>query len=71
MWTPGVPFGRLQQRRPRALGYRAGRIDGIYGPQTAAVEAFQMSEGLVPDGEVGTRTASGPGVEWVDGRGGF
>jgi peptidoglycan hydrolase-like protein with peptidoglycan-binding domain len=39
------------QRRLRALGFHAGPIDGIYGPQTAAaVQGLQMSEGLVSDG---------------------
>jgi peptidoglycan hydrolase-like protein with peptidoglycan-binding domain len=54
------------QRRLRALGFHAGPIDGIYGPQTAAaVQGFQMSEGLVSDGEVGRVTARALGVEWV------
>jgi peptidoglycan hydrolase-like protein with peptidoglycan-binding domain len=46
------------QRRLRALDFHAGPLDGIYGPQTAAaVQRFQMSEGLVSDGEVGRVTA--------------
>jgi len=38
-------------------GYNVGPIDGLYGPQTqAAVQAFQKSKGLVPDGIVGPLT---------------
>jgi len=34
-----------------------GVIDGIYGPHTeAAVRAFQLQNGMVPDGEVGQTT---------------
>lgn len=38
-------------------GYNVGPIDGNFGPQTkAAVQAFQSSHGLVPDGIVGPLT---------------
>jgi cell wall-associated NlpC family hydrolase len=34
-----------------------GLIDGVYGPHTeAAVRAFQLRNGLVPDGELGPQT---------------
>lgn len=38
-------------------GFNPGAIDGIYGPHTeAAVRAYQLSMGLVPDGEAGAVT---------------
>lgn len=38
-------------------GYNVGPIDGMFGAQTqAAVQAFQKSKGLVPDGIVGPLT---------------
>jgi peptidoglycan hydrolase-like protein with peptidoglycan-binding domain len=53
------------QRRLRKLGFHSGPIDGVYGPQTAAaVQAFQMSKQLLPDGEVGKDTAKSLGVGW-------
>jgi hypothetical protein len=53
------------QRRLRKLGFHAGPIDGVYGPQTAAaVQAFQMSRGLLNDGEAGAQTAKALGVKW-------
>jgi putative chitinase len=46
------------QTRLRARGFPPGAADGNFGPGTeAAVIAFQKSEGLVPDGAVGTLTA--------------
>lgn len=40
-----------------ALGYFAGRIDGIFGDRTkAAVKAFQRHNGLTADGIVGSKT---------------
>ncbi len=45
------------------LGYATGRIDGIYGPQTAhAVTLFQNDRGLVADGEVGPVTLQALGL---------
>jgi N-acetylmuramoyl-L-alanine amidase len=42
----------------RNLHFDPGPIDGIYGPRTvAAVNAFQLTEGLLADGEVGPETA--------------
>jgi peptidoglycan L-alanyl-D-glutamate endopeptidase CwlK len=44
-------------------GFPPGTIDGNFGPGTeAAVIAFQRSEGLTPDGVVGTDTAQALGV---------
>src|SRR5690242_18022099 len=46
-----------------ALGFNPGAIDGEFGPgTTAAVNAFQRSEGLLPDAVVGPRTAAALGL---------
>lgn len=53
------------QRRLKEEGFHPGAIDGIYGMQTvAAVSAFQITRGLVADGEVGQETALALGVEF-------
>ncbi|MCB9464275.1 MAG: peptidoglycan-binding protein [Candidatus Eisenbacteria bacterium] len=46
-------MGRCRSRSgPK--GVRTGAIDGIYGPQTAAaMQVFQIREGVAVDGEVG------------------
>jgi hypothetical protein len=45
------------QRALAAAGFAPGRIDSIYGAQTAdAVMRYQAASGLVPDGEVGPAT---------------
>lgn len=42
------------QLRLSALGFQRGRVDGIFGPDTAdAVASFQRNAGLVSDGVVG------------------
>ncbi len=47
------------QKRLRKLGFSPGLIDGKFGTSTrVAVIAFQRSEGLLPDGIVGSRTAA-------------
>ena len=46
-----------------AKGFDPGVPDGEFGPHTnAAVVAFQLFQGLVPDGEVGSQTAKKLGV---------
>jgi hypothetical protein len=51
------------QRSLKAAKYDPGEIHGTYGPETqAAVIAFQIMKGLVPDGEVGSVTAKALGV---------
>jgi hypothetical protein len=41
------------QRLLAALGYRPGRVDGVYGRQTdRAIRAFQQREGVKADGKV-------------------
>ena len=53
----GSPRVRDLQRRLAVAGYPAGRVDGLFGPQTArAVLAFQASHGLPVDGVVGGLT---------------
>lgn len=48
---------RAIQQRLVALGFMAGDVDGIFGPQTAhAVRMLQARKGLVADGEVGRLT---------------
>jgi putative chitinase len=55
------------QTRLQMRGFSPGAIDGIFGPGTeAAVVAFQKSEGLVPDGIVGTSTAMALGFVGPD-----
>lgn len=58
----GIDVMELQERL-KTIGFDPGRIDGVYGPSTAAaIRRFQASEGLLPDGIVGERTweALGP-----------
>ena len=55
------------QRALKKAGLDPGGIDGIFGTQTqAAVIAFQLAKGLVPDGEVGPKTARALAVELPD-----
>ena len=47
------------QLRLGSLGFDAGRVDGIFGPDTAsAVEEFQLNGGLVVDGVCGEATTA-------------
>ena len=47
------------QRRLGALGFSAGRVDGILGPETAdAISAFQENVGLTADGICGPDTVA-------------
>ncbi|MGH9579668.1 MAG: peptidoglycan-binding domain-containing protein [Terriglobales bacterium] len=55
---------RELQRALKAASFNPGPIDGEFGPMTqAAVVAFQLSHGMVADGEVGPRTAKALGIE--------
>jgi N-acetylmuramoyl-L-alanine amidase len=55
---------RTIQRALRDAGVNPGRIDGVFGPLTAAaVAAFQSMKGLIVDGEVGRQTARKLGIE--------
>jgi peptidoglycan hydrolase-like protein with peptidoglycan-binding domain len=58
-------FVRTVQRALKAEGFNPGPIDGLYGLQTvAAVNAFQITHGLVPDGEVGPQTTKALGISF-------
>lgn len=47
------------QRRLGTLGFSAGRVDGILGPETAAaISAFQQNAGLTADGICGPDTVA-------------
>ena len=47
------------QLRLGSLGFDAGRVDGIFGPDTArALEEFQLNSGLVSDGVCGEATTA-------------
>lgn len=51
------PNVKLIQSLLNRIGYNAGPVDGVFGPQTRqAVIAFQRNNGLVPDGIVGPAT---------------
>ncbi|MBN1530001.1 MAG: peptidoglycan-binding protein [Thermoleophilaceae bacterium] len=55
----GSPRVRTLQRRLRAAGFRAGPVDGKFGPQTElAVNSLQGKSDLVVDGVVGARTSA-------------
>jgi putative chitinase len=60
--STGPQVARLQDVL-RMRGFNPGATDGIFGGGTqAAVIAFQRSEGLLPDGIVGARTAAALGL---------
>jgi N-acetylmuramoyl-L-alanine amidase len=64
--TPPLMTGdkvREIQQKLKAAGFDPGSVDGEFGPHThAAVVAFQLSLGLLPDGEVGPQTAQALGI---------
>lgn len=58
----GALVTRLQQALA-ARGFSPGDVDGAYGPHTAAaVHAFQLSQGLLADGEAGDKTLKALGL---------
>jgi N-acetylmuramoyl-L-alanine amidase len=64
--TPPMTGAKVReiQQQLAAAGFDPGRIDGAFGPHThAAVVAFQLSNGLAGDGEVGPQTARALGVQ--------
>ncbi len=59
--TRGDDVTELQQRLG-SLGFDAGHVDGVFGPDTeAAVRLFQHNQGVNPDGMVGTETTQALG----------
>ena len=64
--TQPMMTGDKVKRIQQALidkGFDPGSPDGEFGPHTsAAVVAFQLSQGLTPDGEVGPQTAKALGI---------
>ena len=51
------------QQALKALKFDPGQVDGMFGPHTeAAVRAFQLSNGMVPDGEAGPATFTALGL---------
>jgi N-acetylmuramoyl-L-alanine amidase len=58
----GALVERLQ-RRLAERGFSPGDIDGAFGPHTAAaVHAFQLTQGMVADGEAGRQTLQALGL---------
>lgn len=58
--TKEIQRSLLRQKPP----LNPGPIDGIYGQKTAAaVFAYQLANGLVPDGQVGPETAASLGIK--------
>jgi peptidoglycan hydrolase-like protein with peptidoglycan-binding domain len=54
--SKGEAVTRLQEGLHQ-LGYDAGAVDGIFGPNTErAVKEFQTNNGLAADGVVGPKT---------------
>jgi len=52
------------QKALKAAGFNPGPLDGDFGAMTqAAVVSFQVTRGLVPDGEVGPKTAKALAVQ--------
>jgi N-acetylmuramoyl-L-alanine amidase len=61
------PMVKKIQRSLKRAGFDPGGVDGVFGAQTqAAVVAFQLSKGLVPDGEVGPKTAKALNIDLPD-----
>lgn len=55
---------RAIQQQLKALGFRVGAADGVYGEQTAsALREFQRSQGLRPYGVIDRDTLSALGVD--------
>lgn len=60
---PGKELIMSLQNRLNELGFDAGKVDGILGPNTyAAVQAFQYKHGLPADGYPDTETLNAIGV---------
>ena len=54
---------RALQSRLRALGFYSGAVDGVWGQGTqAAIERFQQSRGLQPNGQLNPLTVNALGL---------
>lgn len=63
MGSSGNEVSQIQSRL-KQWGYYSGAIDGIFGTATRdAVIKFQKSNGLTPDGVVGSKTLASIGIE--------
>lgn len=63
MGSSGNEVSQIQSRL-KQWGYYSGAIDGIFGTATRdAVIKFQKSNGLTPDGVVGSKTLAAIGIE--------
>jgi membrane-bound lytic murein transglycosylase B len=55
---------RQVQQKLNEMGYDAGKVDGIWGPNTqAAVRSFQHAKGLQATGTLDEQTADALGVD--------
>jgi len=55
---------REAQRKLNDMGFRAGQVDGVWGPQTqAALRNFQQSKGLETTGRLNQQTMKALGLE--------
>lgn len=60
----GAEMIREVQQALNDKGYKAGRVDGIWGPKTEnALKQYQQAEGLQPTGQPDEQTLSSLGVE--------
>ena len=58
------PKVKAIQKALKAAGFNPGPTDGDFGAMTqAAAVSFQVTRGLVPDGEVGAKTAKALGIQ--------
>jgi peptidoglycan hydrolase-like protein with peptidoglycan-binding domain len=58
---------RQVQQKLNDLGYNAGQVDGIWGPNTkSAITNFQHSKGLQATGRLDENTANALGLKNLD-----
>jgi hypothetical protein len=55
---------RQAQKKLNDMGYRAGQVDGVWGPNTqAAIRNFQQAKGLEATGRLNPQTINALGIE--------
>lgn len=55
---------RQAQQKLNDMGYRAGQVDGVWGPNTqAAIRNFQQAKGLEATGRLNPQTINALGIE--------